>query len=124
MVLFKNERNFDWRMQIYSCNGYSILQILNQHHLEKKGFICEQNQRKKDEKVALRISHLEPRSIQEEDKNKLKCKTKDVDNHVDYPQDCSGVSSGLAKEDSDDNNSSLPVGSKLSKRGFGRSYGY
>jgi len=41
MILFKNEQNFDWRMQLHSCNGYSVLQILNHHHLGKKGFRCE-----------------------------------------------------------------------------------
>ena len=29
-----------WRMQLHSCNGYSVLQILNHHHLGKKGFRC------------------------------------------------------------------------------------
>jgi hypothetical protein len=41
MILFKNEQNFDWRMQLHSCNEYSVLQILNRHHLGKKGFRCE-----------------------------------------------------------------------------------
>ena len=41
------------------------------------------SQVKKDEGVASRISHLEPRSIEEEDNNKLKCKTKDADNQPD-----------------------------------------
>ena len=88
-----------------------VLQILNHHHLNKKGFRCQwDNQRKKDEGVASRISHLETQSNQEEDKNKMKRKTEIVDNHVDNPQDESGVMTSIAKDDIGD--STFPVGSK------------
>ena len=70
----------------------------------------EESQRKKDGKVASRMSHLEPRSIQEEDNNKLKCKTKDVDNHVDNPQDDPGKASGA--DNGDTGNSTFPADSK------------
>jgi len=41
------------------------------------------SQVKKDGEVAARMPHLEPRSIQEEDKNKKQCKTKNAENHPD-----------------------------------------
>ena len=32
---------FDWRWQIHSIGEWSFLEILNHHHLGKKGFRCQ-----------------------------------------------------------------------------------
>ena len=76
---------WDWGI-VYSLFMVCFEDDLKKHR-EKTETTCikskNNSQVKKDGKVASRIAHLEPRSIQEEDKNKLKRKTKDADNQPD-----------------------------------------
>ncbi len=37
MTFWKGD--IDWRMTMYSSMGYSFLQLINHHHLGKKGFL-------------------------------------------------------------------------------------
>jgi len=37
---------FDWRWQIHSTGEWSFLEILNHHHLGKKGFRSQQEKNK------------------------------------------------------------------------------
>ena len=68
-------------VEVYRCMDCGGL--INYENDECSCKTSTKNQRKKGEKVASRIAHLETQSVQEEDNTQVKCKTKDVDNLVD-----------------------------------------
>lgn len=76
-----------------------IIQVANRLSY-LRGRLFEQNQLKKDDE-ALHVSHLEPRSNQEEDST-MKCKTNVVDSQVDNPQDDLGYVTSAGSRDNGD----------------------